>query len=206
MSSYFDQLAQTWDQNPMKIERAKATADQCLQVPLHERKSLLDIGGGTGTLSIFLRDHFDAITIADTSSEMLKVAREKITGTGVSNIETLLLRDDISEITSRYSAIITLMTLHHIADIDAFLGSVTNLLDDQGTLMIADLTKEDGSFHKHVEDFDGHNGFEPNELTKRLEGKGFEVTCAEQYFEIEKENSAGEKQAYPLFFMAAKKR
>lgn len=206
MNSHFDQLAQTWDQDPMKIERSKATAEQCKNVPLHENKSLLDVGGGTGLLSVHLRDCFDSITIADMSKEMLRVAQEKIEEAKISNIKTFTVKDDISEISDTFSAIITLMTLHHIADLDGFIGSAAKILNDHGTLMIADLYQDDGSFHTHVADFKGHDGFEINALSKKLAEADFEVTCVNRYFEIKKKNHAGEIQSYPLFFLVAKKR
>lgn len=205
MNSHFDQLAQTWDQDPMKVERSRATAEQCKQVPLQNNKSLLDVGGGTGLLSIFLRDSFEAITLADTSEEMLRVAQEKITEAGITNIKTFAVKDDISEIPGTYSAIITLMTLHHIADLDGFIRNAANLLDEQGTLMIADLYKDDGSFHSHVTGFSGHDGFETESLSEKLRTAGFEVSRITPYFEIMKENQAGEQRPYPLFFLAAKK-
>lgn len=206
LTSYFDQMAQTWDQNPMKIERSRATAEQCKKIIGANRGNLLDVGGGTGLLSLFLQDHFTSITIADMSSEMLKVSREKISAAGITNIGTCLIQQDISEITETYTAIITLMTLHHIEDLDNFLHSSANLLDDHGTLMIADLYyDEDGSFHKKVTDFQGHDGFEVDKLKKRLIKAGFEVISCEPYFEIMKENLDGEEQAFPLFFLTAKK-
>lgn len=190
----------------MKVERSKATAEHCKNVPLHDNKNLLDVGGGTGLLSVHLRDCFDSITIADMSEEMLSVAQEKIEGANISNIKTFAVKDDISEIPDKYSAIIMLMTLHHIVDLDSFIHTAAKILDDHGTLMIADLYQDDGSFHERVTDFEGHHGFEIGALSKILENANFEVTSVNSYFEIKKENHAGEMQTYPLFFLVAKKR
>lgn len=205
MSDYFDQLADTWDNDPVKIERSRITAEYCRKAPLKVKKHLLDFGGGTGLLSVFLRDTFDRITIADSSTEMLRVAREKISEAAITNIETLKINDDISEITGSYSAIVTLMTLHHINDVDRFLHSAAAILEKNGALIIADLYKEDGSFHEHVEGYSGHNGFTIEELSAKLQATGFEVVEVKEYFEIRKENPAGEDTVYPLFFMVAEK-
>ena len=206
MTSYFDQLASSWDQNPMKVERARATAEQCRQTALSSRASLLDIGGGTGLLSIFLKDDFKTITIADTSSEMLRVAREKIAVAGIENIRTCLLQQDLSELTGSFSAIISLMTLHHVDDLDAFLGHAADLLSTRGTLMIADLyLDQDGSFHKHVGDFQGHDGFDIDQLSQKLVNAGFAVRQVKPYYKIRKTNRDGAEQEYPLFFMVAEK-
>ncbi len=205
MDNHFDKLAETWDQDPMKIERSRLTAEYCKKVSLYANKSLLDFGGGTGLLSLFLQDSFESITIADTSKEMLRVAREKIEEAKISNIKTYELTSDISEIPGNYSAIITLMTLHHIIDIDSFLHGASKVLDDHGALIIADLYQDDGSFHKNVQGFDGHNGFEIEHLSKKLESAGFKVTQVNKYFEIKKENYSGKEHNYPLFFLVAEK-
>jgi len=206
MTSYFDRLANSWDANPMKVERARATAEQCRLTPLASRESLLDIGGGTGLLSLFLQGDFKTITIADTSSEMLRVAREKIAAAGIDNIRICLLQKDLSELTGSFSAIISLMTLHHIHDLDAFLGHAADLLNKHGTLMIADLYLDrDGSFHKHVADFQGHDGFDIDQLSQKLVNAGFAVRQVKPYYKISKTNRAGTEQEFPLFFMVAGK-
>lgn len=206
MTEHFDQLADTWDTDPRKIERAKATAAQCKKIQLASRKSLLDFGGGTGLLSFFLSNDFEQITIADSSKQMLKVAQEKIKKASITNIETKIIDHDISEIKGEFSAIIALMTLHHLPDLPLFLNKAIKLLAGDGVLMIADLYKEDGSFHKHVEDFTGHNGFDIELLTKDLYRAGFSVTQISEYYEIKKDVSPGKAHTFPLFFLVAKKR
>lgn len=206
MTEHFDKLANTWDQDPTKIERAKATAAQCKKVQFASKKSLLDFGGGTGLLSFFLQNEFEQITIADSSTQMLKVAQEKIKNATLTNIETRKINCDISEITDRFSAIITLMTLHHLSDIKHFFSNAANLLPDGGVLMIADLYKEDGSFHKHVDDFRGHNGFNIESLRTNLYRAGFSISLVSKYFEITKEVSHGKIHKFPLFFLAAQKK
>jgi 2-polyprenyl-3-methyl-5-hydroxy-6-metoxy-1,4-benzoquinol methylase len=205
MSEHFDKLANTWNQNPMKVERARLTAECCKKLVLNDYTSLLDFGGGTGLLSGYLQDTFDAITIADSSKEMLKVAQKKISDANFPNIRTFKIENDLSEISQKYSAIIMLMTLHHILDIAKLFKDAANLLSDQGALMIADLYKEDGSFHKHVPDYDGHNGFEIQHLSELLEKAGFTVKQVNEYFEIEKKLPSGEARVFPLFFLWAEK-
>ena len=53
----------------------------------------------------------------------------------------------------RFDLVYTLMTLHHIPDTAKILGSFQALLQPGGVLCIADLDKEDGSFHSHEADF-----------------------------------------------------
>ncbi len=205
MSENFDLLASTWDQDPMKIKRSKTTAEYCMKASLKAKERLLDFGGGTGLLSVCLHNFFDQITIVDTSKEMLRVAQEKIKEAKITNIKTVKINDDISEVIDKYSAIVTLMTLHHIPDIDKFFHSASTILDNYGALIIADLYQEDGTFHKHVQGFKGHNGFEIDELSKKLKHAGFNVTQVSEYFAIKKEISPGEEKTFPLFFLVAVK-
>jgi 2-polyprenyl-3-methyl-5-hydroxy-6-metoxy-1,4-benzoquinol methylase len=206
MTQHFDTAAATWDQDPMKVKRSQVTAQYCRETALKSRKSILDFGGGTGLLALLLHDSFDQVTLADSSSEMLNVAREKIREEGINNINTVKIENDISEVTGKFSAIITLMTLHHISDTGSFFKSAAELLEDEGALLIADLLQEDGSFHHNVAGFDGHNGFAIDALTKELELTGFTVSQVSPFYEIEKEIAPGEVKLFPLFFLVAEKR
>lgn len=201
MADHFDTLAQSWNQDPKKRERAQTTAKYCRKISANNKRRLLDFGGGTGMVSLYLHKDFDAITIADTSREMLKVARDNIAKAGISNIKTLELDQGIAEVTDSYSAIVTLMTLHHIADVNGFFRDAARVLSSGGVLLIADLYREDGSFHKTVPDFDGHNGFEVEELTEKLDQAGFSVKQVSTFFEIQKGDAV-----FPLFFLVAEKR
>ena len=75
MSNYFDSAASTWDSNPMKVQRAQATAEMVRATPINSRKSLIDFGGGTGLLSICLKDDFETITIVLRVIEYFKVPK-----------------------------------------------------------------------------------------------------------------------------------
>ena len=97
MREYFDKMAGSWDQDPMKIERSKVTAEYCKKVPLKATKKLLDFGGGTGLLSLYLHDTFDHITIADSSKEMLKIAQEKIKKANGATVLVDMIRDASTE-------------------------------------------------------------------------------------------------------------
>ncbi|SHO56779.1 class I SAM-dependent DNA methyltransferase [Vibrio quintilis] len=204
MDNYFDVVARQWEHNPMRLERAQATADQIRQVNFSARKSLVDFGCGTGLLGVQLRGDFQQIHLADSSAEMLKVAQENVSVAGLTDIHTHRI-SRLTDLPAKYSAITTLMTLHHLADLKQFFTDACQVLEEKGMLMIADLYKEDGSFHDHHPGFDGHHGFDIPVLTAIAEGCGFQVRNAQQYYAVEKENKAGEMVSYPLFFFVAEK-
>ncbi|WP_034764125.1 class I SAM-dependent methyltransferase [Chrysiogenes arsenatis] len=202
MSSHFDAAASKWDHDPAKIERAKITAERIRGLPFGSRNSLVDFGSGTGLLGLQLKDTFTRVLLVDSSPEMLRVAREKITEHGITNVETCH-GDSLTDVASRHSAIATLMALHHMADVKAFFAEAYQTLEPEGFLIIADLVKEDGSFHKHMSSFSGHNGFDTEVLSGIAAESGFRVHSVEHYHEIVKKSANGEKRAYPLFLFAA---
>ena len=204
MSNYFDAMADDWDKNRLKIERAEITAAKIKAVHFDSFNSFVDFGCGTGLLGINLKDTFTYIHLVDSSKEMLQVAQAKITAANIENIETHQT-DKLSELAAKHSAIATLMTLHHIPDVSGFFSDAYRLLEDNGVMIIADLYEEDGSFHKNKSTFHGHNGFNISALTAIVEKAGFTVQSVEPYYEICKENFAGMKTAYPLFLLVAKK-
>jgi ubiquinone/menaquinone biosynthesis C-methylase UbiE len=204
MSNYFDSLADNWDANILKVERAKITAQKIKEVAFHSFNSCIDFGSGTGLLGVQLKDTFAEIHLADSSHEMLRVARNKLADSEITNVETHYV-NGLSDLPLSHSAIVTLMTLHHIDNVKDFFTDAYNLLEQKGALVIADLYEEDGSFHKHNQSFNGHNGFDVHALSNIAESVGFMVEKIEPYYEIRQENFEGKLVSYPLFLFVAKK-
>ncbi len=203
---HFDNQAKEWDNDPGKHERAKVFADEIKQyIQPQATWTALEFGSGTGLLSYYLKDAFGEITLADTSEGMVKVLQEKIEREGIKNFKPLLidLLESGNSLTN-FNVVYTLMTLHHIHDLDKVAQLFHSLLDDGGFLCIADLVKEDGSFHVAHPGFDGHKGFDKEELASIMQKNGLALQHYKICYEIEK-NTAGEKKKYPLFFMVCKK-
>lgn len=199
MSNYFDSAAGTWDLNPMKVRRAQATAEMVRATPLHSRKHLIDFGGGTGLLSICLQDDFAALTIVDSSTAMRGEAERKLSEAQIRNISTARTLSEAAAC----SAMVSLMVLHHVQDLADFFNNARRSIERGGVLMIADLFEEDGSFHLHDPDFQGHNGFNIDRLTATMLDYGFRVSRVTEYFNVPKTGRDGLEREYPLFFLAA---
>lgn len=206
MSSHFDKQAKEWDNNPTKILRAKKVASEIKAfLKPNKKEKALEFGCGTGLLSYQLKAYFKSITLTDTSQGMMDVLQQKIEKEHLSNFHPKLinlLEEKLPE--NNFDVIYTMMTLHHILDIPKILNTFSSLLKNNGLLCIADLVKEDGSFHVDHPNFEGHNGFDRNELSTILETNGFIVEYYSIYFEIEKKLANGIKK-YPLFIMICKK-
>ena len=200
----FDLRAEKWDADPVKLARALAVADGIRsQVPTLAHARALEYGCGTGLLSFALRPDCAHICLADSSSGMLAMLNEKIAVSGVTNMfprKLDLVTDHLPS--ERYDLIYTLMTIHHIRDTDKLLSDFHALLTSSGYLCIADLDIEDGSFHGP--EFDGHKGFDRDDLGRKAEGAGFRDVRFSTVFHTKK--GAGQNQTeYPVFLMVASK-
>lgn len=198
----FDRLALEWDNLPRRRRRAKAVADGILKrVEFRPGMTGLEYGCGTGLLSFYLQPYFARMVLGDSSTGMLEVVRSKIEAGGFENMHAQRIDWSIDEpADERYDVIYTLMTLHHIMDYRALLIKFFRALMPGGYLCLADLEKEDGTYHGP--DFIGHRGFDRRELTECLVACGFKVAHDEICFKIVKEGRRGK---YPVFLITARK-
>ncbi len=197
----FDAQAKDWDNDPMKIERAELLA---IEIKKHINtlytNEALDFGCATGLLSFFLKDFFKKITLADMSSEMIDVLKVKIDNEQLSHFIPIKLTADSHLPINTFDVIYTSMTLHHIPELSPIFAQFYTSLKDNGILCIADLVKEDGSFHHHDPDFDGHNGFTKENIEHQLIEKGFRILQNHSFYSISKN-----EREYPLFLLFAQK-
>ncbi len=202
----FDQKAEQWDKDPVKIQRAKVFAERIVgQIHPRPSRKALEFGCGTGQVSFFLKDHFGKITLVDNSAGMIEVLKKKIRSGGIDNMEPFFLdifHDPLP--VKDLDVIFTLMTLHHIPEIEKALEILHAAIAPDGYLCIGDLLKEDGSFHDFTPEFKGHHGFSREYLKTLLAKKGFREIYYELFFEIEKREGDQIKK-YPLFFLLAEK-
>ena len=200
----FDQKAAQWDAKPVRVERALAVADSIkAAVPLSSHMTALEYGCGTGLVSFALQSELGHITLADSSTGMLTVLREKITTGDFHNMTPVqldLITDPLPA--ERYQLIYTLLTLHHIPDTDKILRAFYQLLDNSGYLCVADLDKEDGTFHE--DEFHGHLGFDREELAAQATQIGFQSIRFTTAFHMIKDVQ-GVSKDYPIFLMVARK-
>lgn len=200
----FDEKAQEWDNDPVKLERAAAVAAAIRnRVRLSPDLSALEYGCGTGLLSFALSRELGSITLADSSAGMLAVLREKIAASGADRLRPMRLDLTVDPLPAeRYDLIYTLMTLHHVSDVDRILRDFSALLRPDGALCIADLDREDGSFHGAG--FDGHHGFEREALQDQLARAGFGEIQFDTCYMMRKPQGEGVRE-YPVFLAVARK-
>jgi len=201
----FDERARDWDSDPKKVERARRVADAIRNaIPLSSNMNALEYGCGTGLLSFALQSDLGSVTLADTSQGMLDVLSEKIASAGLTNMYPTRLDLATGPLPAeRYHLTYSLMTLHHIDDTKHILTQFHALLEPNGYLLVADLDKEDGSFHTDGST-DVHKGFERGALQRQVEAVGFGNVRFSTAYEIKKKINDQEK-VFPVFLMVAQK-
>lgn len=197
----FDERALTWDEDPLKVERAGAVAKAIQRIiPLNPQMTALEYGCGTGLLSFALQSGLGPITLADTSQGMLDVLADKIKVEGAANMTPLRLDLSKESIPAEsFDLVYSLMTLHHIPNTDGILRRFYTILKPDGWLCLADLDKEDGSFHDAgVTGI--HNGFTRADLRTQAEAIGFTGITFSTVYHIQKVG-----KVFPVFLLVAKK-
>jgi Methylase involved in ubiquinone/menaquinone biosynthesis len=202
----FNQKAKTWD-TVERINRSRILAEEIIKtIPIQKHFHALEFGCGTGLISFQLMNQLEHITLTDTSEGMITILMQKIDANQITNMSTIL--GDINEhpelLPKKYDLIYTSMVLHHILDVDSTLQNLYNQLNENGYLCIIDLVEEDGSFHKSDIDFQGHNGFNQDNLSQLLTNTGFHNVNSHVFYHDVK-SVADMKINYSLFIMTGKK-
>lgn len=202
-SGTFDDKAATWDDDPDKARQSGEVARGiAAAVPLAPRSRVLEYGAGTGLVTIALLDDLTepTLTLADNSSGMRQAIADKVEA-GVLPSPTRVSDLDLETHpvpTDRYDLVFSSMVMHHVKRLDVVLAAFFEMLDAGGHLCIADLDKEDGSFHQH--DFDGHHGFDRAGLQASLEQAGFTDVAISTCSSITRDDAT-----YPVFLAVARK-
>lgn len=201
----FDNYAKTWDTDK-RIDRARIIADKIIDsIGINENYSAMEFGCGTGLVSFNLYKKFKSIALVDSSKGMVDILNSKIEKSQVSNMFPFHL--DITNKNSlnmKFDVIYTSMVLHHIQDTKAIIKGLYELLNKDGYLCIVDLDKEDGSFHKNYPEYDGHNGFNQDDLKDILVNCGFKDIESNTFYYDEKIIES-ETVLYSLFLMKGEK-
>lgn len=201
----FDDDAKNWD-TEKRSKRAKIVADEIRKtVGVLKNSSAMEFGCGTGLISFNLKDEFESITLVDSSTGMMDVLKSKIEKCKANNMFPYQVDIfDENSLNVKFDVIYNSMVLHHIHDVEAMTRRFHESLQEDGCLCIVDLDEEDGSFHKKYPDFDGHNGFNQEELKRILMNVGFKNVESRTFYHAVKD-VGGEKVNYSLFLMKARK-
>ena len=159
---------------------------------------IMDFGSGTGLLLSQIAPFVSEITAIDISASMIGVLQSKM---DTIDCKLRILELDLTKETldTKFDTIISSMTIHHIENLQEIFNKFYSLLNDNGTIAIADLDKEDGTFH--IEDTGVfHNGFDRNEFVHIAENAGFKHLKIQTASVIDKPTGK-----YPVFLLTGNK-
>jgi len=157
LSNRFDKDAITWDDLPRRVNLAKAVVNNILP-HLEGHEKVLEFGCATGLVGLNIAPFVKEVIGIDTSSKMVEKFNEK---TKKLNLNAKAKLQDIFEVEDKFDIVISSMTLHHIKDINSLSNKLSTIANK---VFLADLVKEDGSFHTRGNDDVMHFGFSLEEL------------------------------------------
>lgn len=203
----FNREAFLWDDNPQRRFLADMVANAILTaVKPRTGLNALEIGCGTGLVSLAIAPETNKLTAIDTSMEMLEILKLKAENTGIANITTccsdLESYSEKSVPPEKFGLIYCSMALHHIEDTRGCIGILSRILSPGGIIAIADLEAEDGFFHDDPAE-KVHHGFEREWLAELFRLNGLRETSYNRIHVIRKTNREGRNAEYPVFLVTA---
>lgn len=197
----FDKHAAEWDSNPVRREMARAVARKMMgTLDLNPSVKALEIGSGTGLVTLQLAPHVGSVTALDSSENMLSELKKKMEVLDLDNITPMsadLEKDPIPG--GPYDLVFCNMVFHHIKYGDSVIQKVFEALAPGGRLVITDLDAEDGNFHGDNLEAVHHFGFSRDALLNTFEKAGFKNCTVEDAHVIEKKDAQGDIRSYPMF-------
>jgi putative AdoMet-dependent methyltransferase len=199
MTDLFEEKAQDWDTNDVPRQLSAAIGPTMLkQVAFKPNMAVMDFGAGTGLISGQVATKVGKITAVDISESMLEklAAKPELKG----KVQTICQDITKKPLDETFDVIVSAMAMHHVKDTDNLIHTLAAHLNSNGRVALADLDKEDGSFHP--EDTEGvyHSGFDRDALASILKKNGFDNIEFVTAHTVEKETGR-----YPVFLVTATK-
>lgn len=199
---FFAHKAKEYENNEKRVSNVQNIADGILKnISYTKEMSILDFGSGTGLLTQEIAPYVKKITALDMSTSMNEVLREKTEGFAcdLEVLELDITKERYDDKLSNLDGIISSMTIHHIENTEDLFKIFYGLLNENGTIALADLETEDGSFHTSDTGV-FHFGFDKDEFLDIAKKAGFKDLKIETISASSKPH--GE---YPIFLLTGKK-
>jgi tRNA (cmo5U34)-methyltransferase len=141
---YFRQIAAKYDSMVLRaMPRYEEMLGELARILPENASSILELGCGTGRLSALLVAKYPEarITAVDAAPEMIEVARERLTGEGLTASGVEFVASTFEEFNApdgRYDLVASNMSLHHIVDKSPFYARLRKLLQAGGSFALGD--------------------------------------------------------------------
>lgn len=170
---HFAHKASSYELNKSRVDNVANIAKSVLDaIALDRSMHIVDFGSGTGLLLEKIAPYVGKITAVDISKSMNLQLHEKRSCLGC-EIDILEVDLEKTSIPLQVDGIVSSMTMHHVADIEAMFVKFYSMVKVGGFIAISDLDVEDGSFH--TEDTGVfHHGFEREVFANAAAKAGFQ--------------------------------
>ncbi len=199
---YFAHKAKSYEENSKRVSNVQNIADGILKnITYSKDMHILDFGSGTGLLTQEIAPYVSSITAVDMSTAMNEVLSKKIESFPCS-LEVLqidITKEDYSNKLTNIDGIISSMTIHHVQDTEDLLQKFYDMLNENGTIGLADLETENGSFHSEDTGV-FHFGFDKDEFLNIAKKVGFKDLKVETISVASKPHGD-----FPIFLLTGRK-
>lgn len=199
MTDHFAEKSRDWDERPVPMQISRSVGRLLEKLDWDTSMRVMDFGAGTGLIAATVAPLVSRIVAVDTSPSMLEALAEKESLRG--KVECRCQDILESPLEERFDAVVSAMALHHVEDTGAAAARFAEQLKPGGFLALADLDREDGSFHEVGTEGVFHHGFDRATLQATLEAAGFEDIQFVTALEVEKEG----RGPYTVFLVTARK-
>ncbi len=201
MKDYFTEKSKTYENEAARTNNVKNIGEAILEKLTYDKTAthIMDFGSGTGLLTEQIAPFVRKMTTIDVSPSMNKqlFAKKEQLACELNMLELDLVSNELDE---TFDGIISSMTIHHVEDVQALFHKFYRLLNSGGTIALADLDKEDGTFH--TEDMGVfHFGFDQEEFAMWAQKAGFDDVNIEIVSVAKKPYGD-----YPIFLLTGRKR
>ncbi|MFT4294719.1 MAG: class I SAM-dependent methyltransferase [Micropruina sp.] len=200
----FDELAQGWDADPRRTERARRAADAiAAAVPVQDTMRVLEYGAGTGLLGLALAGRVRELVMLDSSAGMVEVARSRIAESGLSSVSAELGDLTVAPWAGEpFDLVVSLMALHHVPDVCLLLRRLSEATRPGGWIAVLDLEPEGGDYHDPG--FEGHHGFSRGTLRRAFAAAGYARVTVRNALTTEREID-GQLRRFGVFLATAQR-
>jgi 2-polyprenyl-3-methyl-5-hydroxy-6-metoxy-1,4-benzoquinol methylase len=193
----FKDRAADYDQRPVPQQISEGVVAALIErVALTPMMRVLDFGAGTGLLSEKIAPRVAKLTAVDISESMLaKLVEKPALRECVEVVCQNLLEQPLGR---RFDLVVSAMAAHHVEDTAALLKTLHAHVAPGGTLALADLDSEDGTFHPPGVEGVFHAGFDREALVALLLAAGFKAPHITTACEVSRDG-----RAFPIFLATA---
>jgi SAM-dependent methyltransferase len=180
---------------------------------------VLEIGCGTGLLSLLVAPYVRSLTAVDTSKGMVSALEAKLAAQSISNVKPVCvmlenpddpkIQDHPSAAPKRFDLVISHLVLHHIPTLSDILATMYGTLKPGGRVALTDFENfgpEARKFHPEtkMEGVERH-GITRDEMSSLMKDAGFKDVQIQEAFKMDKDVEGGGEMTFPFLICLGSK-